>query len=161
MRRCTDGVSCAWSACTPEVPQGTRAHWKRIVGIVCHHRCQCYCCCGWRGGRRDRALRLWDVASGRVKHTFTGHSDKVRALASACGPTASPDGWAESALCCVDGQAAVNQHDPRHSFLLRGRLCRYVLWPSTRWTRRARRALPTTGASRCAQASSQPHPAFL
>jgi len=32
-------------------------------------------------GSADRALRLWDVASGRVKHTFTGHSDKVCALA--------------------------------------------------------------------------------
>ena len=29
------------------------------------------------GAGTDRALRLWDATSGRVRHTLTGHSDKV------------------------------------------------------------------------------------
>lgn len=31
-------------------------------------------------GSSDHALRLWDVTSGRIRHTLTGHSDKVAAL---------------------------------------------------------------------------------
>jgi WD40 repeat protein len=32
------------------------------------------------GASSDHALRLWDVASGRIRHTLTGHSDKVAGL---------------------------------------------------------------------------------
>ena len=35
------------------------------------------------GAGTDRALRLWEVASGRVRHTLTGHGDKVVAAAFA------------------------------------------------------------------------------
>lgn len=30
----------------------------------------------------DQALRMWDIASGRVRHTLTGHTGKVPLLGS-------------------------------------------------------------------------------
>jgi hypothetical protein len=32
------------------------------------------------GARRDKAVRLWEIGTGRVKHTLTGHTDKVAAV---------------------------------------------------------------------------------
>uniref|UniRef100_A0A061S7D4 Autophagy-related protein 16, animal type n=1 Tax=Tetraselmis sp. GSL018 TaxID=582737 RepID=A0A061S7D4_9CHLO len=40
------------------------------------------------GGGSDKALRLWDTATGRVRHTLTGHLDKVSSVH--CSP-AAPD----------------------------------------------------------------------
>lgn len=30
----------------------------------------------------DKTLRMWDLSTARVKHTFTGHTDKVLGLPS-------------------------------------------------------------------------------
>lgn len=35
------------------------------------------------GASADRCLRLWDAATGRVRHTLTGHGEKVVAAAFA------------------------------------------------------------------------------
>ena len=32
----------------------------------------------------DAALRMWDLTSGRVRHTLTGHVAKARSLARPC-----------------------------------------------------------------------------
>jgi hypothetical protein len=41
------------------------------------------------GAGVDKALRLWDVSSGRVRHTLTGHTDK--AVAAAFAPKGDAD----------------------------------------------------------------------
>jgi WD40 repeat protein len=45
-------------------------------------------------GSADHTIKLWDVASGKVQATFSGHTDQVRSLAfSPDGRTLASGSW--------------------------------------------------------------------
>lgn len=48
-------------------------------------------------GGADRALRLWDLSTGRVLHTLTGHAQKVRFT------LLRPVAQASSSIICMHG----------------------------------------------------------
>ena len=98
------------------------------------------------GAGTDRAVRLWDAATGLVRHTMTGHADKVCAArfcpwetnrAVSCSHDRTIKVWdlakgyaVASIMCAVPlYRSRIEQSRPEKPLWHVQRLCRQSPWP--------------------------------